>query len=228
MLAPADAPEVVRRVEECIDLVDLVVRQMARDPTIGRNIDDLRSAGREGLLMAARSYDAERGVPFRRWANLRIRGAIMDAIRDQADVPRRVYLHMRALEAGDRVQEALLEEDGAREPKTSAEADERLGTYLAGIATAMAFGILAPARQDVYENDTPEDRYAQEEVRQRLREVVNRLPEAERHIMKRHYFEGIDVTTAAKEIGLSKSWASRLHARAIDLVTRELRKIVAW
>jgi RNA polymerase sigma factor for flagellar operon FliA len=53
---------------------------------------------------------------------------------------------------------------------------------------------------------------------------VEKQPEAERHLLKRHYFDGITFDEAAKELSLSKSWASRLHARAIEGLTRELKR----
>ena len=56
------------------------------------------------------------------------------------------------------------------------------------------------------------------------REAVDRRPEAERHLLRRHYFDGVNFDEAAREIGLSKSWASRLHARAIEAIAKELRR----
>ncbi|MFC6341258.1 sigma factor, partial [Nocardioides hankookensis] len=62
-------------------LVGHIVREtMARVPShVDR--DDLSSAGLAALVQAARSFDAERGVPFNRYASTRIRGAILDELR---------------------------------------------------------------------------------------------------------------------------------------------------
>src|SRR5208283_692178 len=66
-VTPTDSPDILARFHAELDLVDIVARQLVR--TIGKasTLDDLRSFGREGLLKAARSFDASRGVPFRRW-----------------------------------------------------------------------------------------------------------------------------------------------------------------
>jgi RNA polymerase sigma factor for flagellar operon FliA len=58
----------------------------------------------------------------------------------------------------------------------------------------------------------------------RIRAIVARLPDAERTLVERHYFADETLDQAAAALGLSKSWGSRLHARAIDAIARELRK----
>ena len=226
-LAPADAKEVNARVSECMDLVDIIARQVRRQLGTSHDLDDLRSAGREGLLMAARSFDESRGVPFRRWANLRIRGAVIDAVRQSGALPRRVHARLRAIEAGDRVQDALIEEDGTASKAT--DADQRLGNYLAGIATAMAIGLLAPSTgpdpEDIRDvGETAEEQLAQHQLMALIRKAVEERPEAERHLLVRHYFDGITFDEAAKELGLSKSWASRIHARAIEALAKDLKR----
>src|SRR3989442_10402238 len=104
-----DSRAVDAHVNEHIELVEIIARQLRRQLGISTSLDDMCSAGREALVNAARTYDASRGVPFRRWANLRIRGAIIDSLRQMGHVPRRVYAQLRAIEAGDRFQDAMLE-----------------------------------------------------------------------------------------------------------------------
>ncbi len=229
-LAPADSPETLARVKEGMELVDLLARQLRRNLGPSTDYDDLASAGREGLLAAARSYDPSHGVPFRRWANLRVRGAMMDAVRSQSALPRRVYAQLRAMEAGDRVVEAANEDEVQRPPTGAAEADSRLSGYLAGIATAMTLGVISPSAgpdpDDVRDTRlSAEEQVAERELIELVRSVVDQQPDAERHLLKRHYFDGVTFEQAAKEIGLSKSWASRIHARAIEALTRELRRV---
>ena len=224
----ADSPEVLARFSAELDLVEIVSRQIARRVGSSASLDELRSFGREGLLHAARSFDPSRGVPFRRWANVRIKGAIIDGMRAWGSVPRRIYRELRAMEAGDRVLEAYDEEDAAAPATTAEGADARLSQYLAGIATAIAVGTMvaaprenvSPEGQDV----TPEDLFSDAEMLARVRQVVAGLPEQERVIVERHYFEGQQLDEAAASIGLSKSWGSRLHARAIESITLALRR----
>ena len=222
-----DSGDVLARFQAELDLVDLNARQVARRlATSSATLDDLRSFGREGLLQAARSFDASRGVPFRRWANLRIRGAIIDGVRQWGHLPRRVYRELRAIAAADRVQENFDEENSANPATTPEAADARLTSHLAGLATAMAMGS-AILREDIDVRDdepSPEDAVAQAELVARVRAVMATLPDAERTLIERHYFADETLDQAAASLGLSKSWGSRLHARAIERIARELRK----
>ncbi len=225
----SDAPEVLARFRSELDLVDLNARQVARrlaTPLV--TLDDLRSFGREGLLQAARTFDEAHGVPFRRWANLRIRGALIDGVRQWGALPRRVYRELRAIGAADGQQGAYDEEDAASPAATPEAAEARLTTYLAGLATAMAVGSMAAAARERAGADghdpTPEDLVANAELVARVRSVVARLPDAERTLVERHYFGDETLEQAAASLGLSKSWGSRLHARAIDAIAREMRK----
>jgi RNA polymerase sigma factor for flagellar operon FliA len=225
----ATTSEVLARFHAELDLVDIVARQLGRRLAASPvTLDDLRSFGREGLLAAARSFDESRGVPFRRWANVRIRGAMIDGVRQWGDMPRRVYRELRAIEAGDRMLEAYDEQDAAGTATTSEAADGRLSTYLAGIATAIAVGtISAPLRQKVDSEArevTPEDLVENREVLSLVQAIVAKLPHEERALVERHYFCGETLDAIAASLGLSKSWGSRLHARAIESIARELRR----
>ncbi len=225
---PPDSAEVLSRFHAELDLVDIVARQTARRIPSTVTLDDLRSFGREGLLQAARTFDAARGVPFRRWANMRIRGAMIDGVRQWGALPRRVYRELRALEAGDRMLEAYDEEDAASPAATPEAADARLTSYLTGISTAMALGSIAVAASEGPETEgsaaTPEDLVATAEMAAHLRAIVAGLSERERVLVERHYFGDDTLDAAAASLGLSKSWGSRLHARAIEQIARALRK----
>jgi RNA polymerase sigma factor for flagellar operon FliA len=230
--APAAAESLARFHAE-LDLVDINARQVARQ--IGAasvTLDDLRSFGREGLLQASRSFDASRGVPFRRWANMRIRGAMIDGVRQWGALPRRVYRELRAIAAADQVQGAYDEEHAASPAQAlgAQAADARLTSHLAGLATAMALGgAVSPSdghggREPADPEASPEEQVMRAELVARVREVVSRLPAAERTLVERHYFGDETLDQAAASLGLSKSWGSRLHARAIEAIARELGK----
>jgi RNA polymerase sigma factor for flagellar operon FliA len=224
-----DPPEVLARFHRERDLVDIIALQIKRQMGVPMSVPELRSFGDEGLLDAARTFDESRGVPFRRFANLRVRGAIIDGLRSWTDLPRGVYQQLRRVESADRVQEIYDEEDAANPAATPQAADDRLGAYLAGIATAIALGTMTALSPGMDEPETsdpnPEQRAAEAELRERLREVVAALPEAERTMIERHYFGGATLDEAAASMGLSKSWGSRLHARAVELVARRMRQM---
>ncbi len=222
---PPDPPEVLARLNEGFDLVDVLARQMGRQFGHYVAYDDLVSQGREALLLAARSYDPDRGVPFRRWANLRVRGSLIDAVRSSGTLPRRVYRKLRAAQAADRIHEASGEEQA---PATPQDADKKVTDQLGSAAMAMAMAFLAMRSDDALDrvedpDSTPEELVARTEVLESIRAAIAERPDAERHLLERHYFQDVNFDEAARELGLSKSWASRLHARAIEGVARALK-----
>jgi RNA polymerase sigma factor for flagellar operon FliA len=223
-----DTPEVLARVEEGIDLVQILARQLQRQLGTSVHVDELASYGHEGLLIAARSYDASRGVPFRRWANLRVRGAMIDGVRSTSGLPRGAYRRLRALEASDTYREAVEEELVGAPPASPEAADERLGTFLEGMAAAMAVAFLSKTPEEIDLAIDPGARQEEELERAQLRDAVRAAiaarPEAERVLLEAHYFEDKTLEEAAVAVGLSKSWASRLHARALDAIAKELKR----
>ncbi len=224
-----DSPAVMARVHEGLEVVDHLVRQLGRTLGPKADRDELRAVGREAALISARSFDEARGVPFRRWVNLRARGAMIDSVRASSNLPRRVHARLRALEASDRMQSAYIEDDCAKPTPSEVEADARLSSYLAGLATAMAVGLIAPVAAgsgDVSEvpdgGESADEQLARAQMIALVRAAMERCSDAERTLIERHYFEGVTFEQAAREIGLSKSWASRLHARAIEGIARSL------
>jgi RNA polymerase sigma factor for flagellar operon FliA len=220
---------VLARIHEGLDLVDMLARQVRRQFGPYVQFDDLASQGREALLGAARSFDPERGVPFRKWASLRVRGALIDAVRSNGNLPRRVYRKLRAVQAADRVHEAAGEEQAAAPPGTPQAADARLTDQLGTAAMAMALSFLSMRSGEALDHardtkETPEEAVAQAELLQRIRAAIAERPEAERRLVERHYFEDVNFDETARELGLSKSWASRLHARAIEGIAKSLKR----
>lgn len=223
----------MERFHASLDLAEVVARQIAR--SVGQHVDqqDLVSLGREGLLVAARRFDPERGVPFRLYANYRVRGAILDGVRKMAALPRRAHERLRALEAAASFNEGALEDlQASAPPGAKQQQGERvLGDHLAAMATAMAVGLLAQTvpdaegRTSIDPAGTPEDALGRAELLHAVRSAIEELPKDEGDLLRRHYFEGRPFEELARELGLSKSWVSRLHTRAVKRLTRRLRGV---
>jgi RNA polymerase sigma factor for flagellar operon FliA len=122
---------------------------------------------------------------------------------------------------------AAVMEAEAGVPVTEEGCRERLRALLAGHATALAVG-LAADRDDTVDSiadsvDSPEESAARAELRRDIRKAVDTLPDRERVLIERHYFGGEPFDEIAREIGVSKSWASRLHTGAISKLAEALR-----
>lgn len=234
MTAPQDTKEVLERFHSHMDLVDLIARQVARELGRTAELDDLRAMGHQGLLEAARRFDEGRGVTFRRFANYRVRGAMFDGVRKSAPLPRRAHARIRALEAALLVAEAASEDSASAAPGSSdpRASEQKLTEHLADMATAMAVGLLAtPAVGDEGEPSavdsslSPEEAVAEAELRRIVVDALEELPEDERELVRRHYLEGERFDHVAASLGLSKSWGSRLHTRAVARLTKRLRSL---
>ncbi|GMV14250.1 MAG: RNA polymerase sigma factor [Polyangiaceae bacterium] len=227
-----DPPEVLARFQAELELVEIVARQVAKSVGPHAELGDLMSFGREGLLDAARRFDPERGVPFRSYANFRVKGAIVDGVRDMARLPRRIHARLQGLAAGSRYSEGALEDLAAPPPpgSSAADADLALSDHLAGMATAIAMGLVASTAHGeegeavgVDRGLDPEEAAAQNELSALVRETIAGLPQEEAELVRRHYLEGERFDHVARDLGLSKSWASRLHTRAMSRLTKRLR-----
>jgi RNA polymerase sigma factor for flagellar operon FliA len=229
---PVDDPEVMERFRATLDLVPKIAGQLMRSLRGVSEMDDLVSYGQTGLLEAARRFDPSRGVPFRAYASIRIRGSIIDGVRALSPLPRSVFERLRGLHAMQRVSEVTTEDAYATGSGsvTSAEADHLISEHLSNMATAMAIGMMArPVRGDDGETisvsrfESPEEAASNAELRNIVMGAIAELPDNEAQLVRRHYIDGEHFEQVAEDLGLSKSWASRLHARAISRLSKRLR-----
>jgi len=222
-----DPPEVLALVTDGMLLVDPIVRQLRAELSMQVPQDEMISFGHEGLLRAARSFDRTRRVPFERWATVKIRGAMLEGMRRESLLPRRLYAQLRAILAANHTEEGLIEADASSPPSTAEAADARLTAYLTAMATSMALGSLATHDQEILDaledgRGTPEDEAIREDLKARVRAAIAEQPDQERRMLERYYFEEKTLEDASG--GLSRSWSSRLLAQAVAALARSLRR----
>lgn len=198
------------------------------------DLGDLVQDGVLGLMDAAHRFDEDRGIKFETFAERRVRGAMIDALRRDA-WPRGVRRVRRELEAA---REALRRELGA-EPTLSdlaqrVGADEtRLERTIVRINTIESTSPLAnletldsaslPPVLVPSEPPAPDRVYEQTETRDRMRKAMALLPPRERRIVSLYYFGEATMKQIGRQIGVNESRVSQLHARAIQ----RLRKILS-
>lgn len=202
-------------------IVGYLVRKM-RLPV--ESFDEFVSAGYLGLVEAADRFDFSSNREFRSFAFLRIRGAIIDSIRECADLTGRAYRIARALNAAQSIREGY-EELQATSP----------GDRLADILEFAARGALtyrlsmAEAAEEPISTDSglddPEAIALHRDQGRLLRRVVTKLPPRERLIVEEYYFKDKSFQQIARENpDLSKSWISRLHTRAVGRLLTLLKE----
>jgi len=179
-----------------------------------------------GLIDAANRFDEERGIKFETFAERRVRGAMIDALRKDA-WPRGVRRQRRELEAA---REELRRELGC-EPsvadlaaKTGVD-EKRLNRTIVRINTIESTSPLAtadhsddgtlPAVLVPSEPERPDMAYEKTEVRERVRCAIASLPPRERKVIGLYYYGEVTMKQIGQEIGVNESRVSQLHARAI-------------
>lgn len=206
-------------------LVHGIAQKVRTQFDLNVEVEDLVAFGYAGLLQARERFDPSRGVQFKTFAYYRVRGAVLDGIRKMAYLPRRAHEKLRAAAAADDVLEATGEEHAATPPEARGieGATERLGDAI-GKLTA-SFVIAAVGQEDTApEQSSPEATLLRSEAKARVREALASLPERELALVRGFYFEGRQFDEVAEELGISKSWASRLHGKALGQLKKALER----
>jgi RNA polymerase sigma factor FliA len=216
------------RVDAHLDLVRRVAGRLRAQLPGHFEVDDLIGDGTAGLIQAAERYDERSGTPFSMYAYHRIRGAMLDGVR-RMGLRRSQVERYRAEERVNAYLETLAARDeGARQSAEDAapatlEDDLRSVLHaLQGAAVSHVVSMEAADGEIASRRPGPDESFFLGESRERVQAAVTALPDREQTFMRKMYYEDKTLTEAANEVGISKSWASRLHARAIDLLRAAL------
>ena len=215
------------RIEASLPFVEALARRVASSMPNSIEIDDLVQDGVLGLMDAAHRFDEGRGIKFETFAERRVRGAMIDALRRDA-WPRGVRRMRRELEAA---REQLRREMGC-EPSLSdlaarVGADEaQLGRAIVRINTIESTSPLTaaegtdestlPAVLAPPECPAPDRLCEQREVRDRVRMAIATLPPRDQRILGLYYYDEVTMKEIGAEIGVNESRVSQLHARAVE------------
>lgn len=231
-MTQADPPEVMDRFEAEMGLVDAIASQIHREVGDFLDVRELVSYGLEGLLTAARRYDPDRGIPFRKFAYHRVRGAILDGMRAYSHLPRRAHEKVRALRAANLVASGFFDDSS---PASSANltpeaADDRIADHLAVLATAMAVGLsgqeaVEDGERVIVVDDPPDAKAERDELMKIVMAELPNLSEQEAQFVRRHFLRDENVEDIAASMGLSKSWGSRILTRGITKLSKKLRAV---
>jgi len=178
--------------------------------------EDLEAAGFRGLVEAHRRFDPERGAQLSTFAYYRVRGAILDELRRMAYLPRRAHARLKAAQVADGFAEDIADRRGPDRAGSPADAERDLREYASLFASSFAAATVGD--KEAADDRSPEGAVLQRERWSLLSQHVDQLPERERALIRGFYFEDREMQAIAIDLGVSKSWASRLHARALRLL----------
>ena len=220
-------------VERHLPLVDHIVHQVAFRFPRHVDRDELRGAGAAGLVDAARRYDPSSGVPFARYAAIRIRGEVIDASRTRDWATRRLRRDLRLID--DTISE--LEEQFQRAP-TDGEVAARMGVPVEEVqerrAAQLTVTLLTLDRPSagtdadrrsladaVVESDTswlPDLAAEHSELVTTLRHAVHALPHDLRAVLVAHQFQGRRLCDIADEMGVTQARVSQLRQEGLHAI----------
>lgn len=183
-------------------MVHGLAHRLRRELSLGGDLDDLIAFGFSGLLEAHHRFDPNRGVQFQTFAYHRVRGAMLDGVRKMAQLPRRAHERLQA--------------SSRSTPTAAPGAFEK--TFMRMSAGLMTGTVL----QGRFAGESPEAVLLRNESITRLLAALPRLSPRQRVLVRGFYFDGRSLDSMARELGISKSWASRLHTSAL----RSLREAI--
>lgn len=224
---PARTPNSL--VESHIDLVGQVVSSVAR--RYPRHVErrELWNAGALGLVEASRRFDPDQGIPFERYAAIRIRGAILDSTRSRDWAPRSVRRDAREVRAAA---EGFESERG--QAPSQAELAERLGLSEEELrrrqsrvadTVVLQLDLETPEQEPLRERiETDREEYLpadvllERELRGTLRTAIAFLPSLQAEVVGRYYYEGHLLQDIATDLGITEARVSQIRGEAVAAI----------
>jgi RNA polymerase sigma factor for flagellar operon FliA len=202
-------------------------------------VDDLVQAGMIGLLDAVNRYEDTHGAQFETYAIQRIRGAMLDELRNSDWLPRGVRQNMRKIENAmnvlqQRLGRSPLETEVAKQLKLS------LGEYQDMLSDSGGHQLVY--YEDFHDADTKEhflDHYCTDasgdplqdllsgDFRDAVIQAIDNLPEREKLLMGLYYEQELNLKEIGAVMGVSESRVSQLHSQAVARMRAYLRER-AW
>ena len=221
------------RIAAGLPFVESLARRVAASMPHSIELGDLVQDGMLGLIDAACRFDEARGIKFETFAERRVRGAMIDALRRDA-WPRGVRRQRRQLEAArEQLRRELGAEPSLADLAARVGSDEaRLGRTIVRINTIESTsplsagenvdGAMLPAALVPSEPQAPDKAFEGKEVRDRIRAAIASLPPRERRVVALYYYGEATMKQIGAEIGVNESRVSQLHARAIQRLRKAL------
>ncbi|HCJ8982806.1 RNA polymerase sigma factor FliA [Escherichia coli] len=181
-------------------------------------LDDLLQAGGIGLLNAVERYDALQGTAFTTYAVQRIRGAMLDELRSRDWVPRSVRRNATETEVAERLgidiadyRQMLLDTNNSQLFSYDEWREEH--------------GDSIELVTDDHQRENPLQQLLDSNLRQRVMEAIETLPEREKLVLTLYYQEELNLKEIGAVLEVGESRVSQLHSQAIKRLRTKLGKL---
>lgn len=197
-------------------------------------VDDLIQVGMMGLLEAAGNFDNTQGAQFETYAAQRIRGAMLDELRQNDWLPRSARKSLRQVEVAMNALEQRLGR-GPSELELAAEMHVGLEEYQQILLDARGSQLLhyedfaENGDEDFFERHCADDstepfaNLTDDRFRTKLVEAICALPEREKLMMAMYYEEELNLREIGQVMGVSESRVCQLHSQAVARLRSHLK-----
>ncbi|MPV38444.1 sigma-70 family RNA polymerase sigma factor [Georgenia subflava] len=208
---------------EHLPVVGYHVSEMIRRVPAHVQRDELAAAGSLALVQAARAFDPELGVPFGRYAAVRVRGAIVDELRGMDWASRGARQRARQLTAtSDSLTAALGRKPTREELAAAMDIDAAEVEAIRGDAERRVLSLEADDSNvaGTLSSDAlgPEERLLVDEKLHYLAAAVVELPDRLRQVVEELFFHDRPVVELAAELGVTQSRISQLRSQALSML----------
>ena len=214
-------------VQEYAPLVKRIANHLRGRLPEGVDQDALIQVGLIALLDAARQYSPAKGASFERYAGIRVRGAMLDEVRNTDWTPRSVYRRQRELTAAiQAVENRTGKPADARE--IAAEIGVPLEEYFRIVTSAAAHRLFSldqegedgemPMHQIRDPDTEPSAELESDEFRRALAAAIQALPEREALVMSLYYEEELNLKEIGEVLGVTESRVCQIHGQALARV----------
>lgn len=199
--------------------------------------DELYSAACMGLVESLQKFDKGRSVDFYSYAERRIKGAILDALRQMDFLPRNVRTKLKQFE--EKLQELTVKL--GRKPNTDEIVEytnlsqEDVFNFLNLIETGQLTSLDTSLDEDgdISLLDTiksfvesPEDTAIKEQLINKLGEIIDSLPDKEKLVITLYYYEELTMKEIGEVLKISESRVSQIHSEAVKKLKRKLKGVL--
>ncbi len=185
--------------------------------------EELVAAGNLGLVEAAERYDPQANTEFKTFAYPRIRGSMIDALRECNELSGRAYYRAKAMQAMAELRNDLDKANCKVKPTAHSSKKERLAEIMDYIVdgTLVYKLCMGEAERELKKvkaaGADPQSKIETAQVDHSIKKAIRKLPAEQRKIIREYYFKDRDMQEIADLMGFdSKSWISRLHSRAVS------------
>lgn len=216
-----------RLIEQYLPYATSIANKVARSLSGDIDYDDILCNARLGLLEAARRFDARFNVDFKTFAFYRIKGAVYDGLRKTGWMPRSLYAKIKFDQAATEYMQSVTEKILDRADKMNSEIDVIFETVN---SLASMYVMSLDNMEDFEVEDTAalrnmEHKAEFRKVKEKMRDAIETLPDKERKLVKMYYFQNKTLEEIGEKMSLSKSWTSRLHTRALEILFKKLTQM---